>query len=94
MGYIIAFSQLLLFIVFIITLKCELSKNYTDSVLAVSARTLIMCLSSILFFILNEYSQPPNIWLTVVSVPLLLIAAYIVLYKVLPKMKEDSTILT
>ena len=47
MDFVIAFSQLLLAVIFMLTLKCELSKECSDSILYVCIRTFIMCSSVI-----------------------------------------------
>ena len=54
MDFVIAFSQLLLAVIFLFTLKCELSKECSDSVLYVCVRAFIMCSSAIAFFLLFE----------------------------------------
>ena len=54
MDFVIAFSQLFLAVIFMFTLKCELSKECSDSILYVCARTFIMCSSAISFFLLFE----------------------------------------
>ena len=54
MDFVIAFSQLLLAVIFMFTLKCELSKECSDSIPYVCIRTFIMCSSSISFFLLFE----------------------------------------
>lgn len=54
MDFVIAFSQLLLAVIFLFTLKCELSKECSDSILYVCVRTFIMCSSAISFFLLFE----------------------------------------
>ena len=54
MDFVIAFSQLLLAVIFMFTLKCELSKECSDSILYVCIRTFIMCSSAISFFLLFE----------------------------------------
>ena len=54
MDFVIAFSQLLLAVIFLFTLKCELSKECSDSILYVCIRTFIMCSSAISFFLLFE----------------------------------------
>ena len=54
MDFVIAFSQLLLAVIFLFTLKCELSKECSDSILYVCIRTFIMCSSDISFFLLFE----------------------------------------
>ena len=54
MDFVIAFSQLLLAVIFMFTLKCELSKECSDSILYVCVRTFIMCSSAISFFLLFE----------------------------------------
>ena len=54
MDFIIAFSQVILAIIFLFTLRCELSKNCSDSIPYVCARAFIMCSSAISFFLLFE----------------------------------------
>ena len=54
MDFIIAFSQIVLTMIFLFTLKCELSKECSDSILYVCIRTFIMCSSAISFFLLFE----------------------------------------
>ena len=54
MDFVIAFSQLFLAVIFMFTLKCELSKECSDSILYVCVRTFIMCSSTISFFLLFE----------------------------------------
>ena len=54
MDFIIAFSQIILAIIFLFTLRCEVSKDCSDSVLYVCIRTFIMCSSAITFFLLFE----------------------------------------
>lgn len=54
MDIVIAFSQLLLAVIFLFTLKCELSKECSDSILYVCVRTFIMCSATISFFLLFE----------------------------------------
>ena len=54
MDFVIALSQLLLAVIFLFTLKCELSKECSDSILYVCVRTFIMCSSAISFFLLFE----------------------------------------
>ena len=79
MEYIIAFSQFILFVIFFFTLKCELSKQYSDSFIFVFVRTLIMCSSAIAFFLLFEKTYHNIIFLSVVSVPTLSGILYITL---------------
>ena len=88
MEYIIAFSQLVLFVIFFFTLKCELSKEYSDSFLFVSVRAFIMCASAIVFFLLFEKTYHNIAFLSVVFVPTLSGILYITLELVSPsKMK-------
>lgn len=54
MDFIIAFSQIVLAMIFLFTLRCEVSKDCSDSVLYVCIRTFIMCSSAISFFLLFE----------------------------------------
>jgi len=54
MGFIIAFYQIVLAIIFLFTLRCEVSKHCSDSILYVCIRTFIMCSSAISFFLLFE----------------------------------------
>ena len=79
MEYIIAFSQLVLFTLFLFTLKCELSKRYSDSIVFVSLRTFIMCASAIAFFLLFEKTYHNITFLSVVFVPTLSGILYITL---------------
>ena len=88
MEYIITFSQLVLFVIFFFTLKCGLSKQYSDSFIFVSVRTLIMCSSAIAFFLLFEKTYHNIIFLSVVFVPTLSGILYITLEVISPsKMK-------
>jgi hypothetical protein len=93
MEYIIAFSQLILFVIFFFTLKCELSKQYSDSFIFVSVRTLIMCSSAIAFFLLFEKTYHNIIFLSTVFVPILSGILYITLELISPSStrckKED-----
>ena len=93
MEYIIAFSQLILFVIFFFTLKCELSKQYSDSFISVSVRTLIMCSSAIAFFLLFEKTYHNITFLSVVFVPTLSGILYITLELMSPSKvkckKED-----
>ena len=79
MEYIIAFSQLVLFTLFLFTLKCELSKRYSDSIVFVSLRTFIMCASAIIFFMLFESKYHNLLSLTLLLVPTLLGTVYTIL---------------
>ena len=79
MEYIIAFSQLILFVIFFFTLKCELSKEYSDSFMLVSVRAFIMCASAIAFFLLFEKTYHNITFLSVLSVPILSGILYITL---------------
>ena len=79
MEYIIAFSQLILFVIFFFTLKCELSKQYSDSFVFVSVRAFIMCASAIAFFLLFEKTYHNIAFLSVVFVPTLSGILYITL---------------
>lgn len=76
MEYIIAFSQLILFVIFFFTLKCELSKEYSDSFIFVSVRTLIMCSSAIAFFLLFESKYHNLISLALVFFPIVVCSLY------------------
>jgi len=88
MEYIIAFSQLILFVIFFFTLKCELSKEYSDSFIFVSVRAFIMCASAIAFFLLFEKTYHNITFLSVVFVPILSGILYITLELMSPsKMK-------
>ena len=71
MDFVIAFSQLLLAVIFLFTLKCELSKECSDSILYVCIRTFIMCSSAISFFLLfeTEYHNLSFI-IIIVSIPI------------------------
>lgn len=70
MDFFIAFSQFLLVIIFLFTLKCELSKECSDSILYVCARTFIMCSSAISFFLLFEPKYHNLSFITIVSIPI------------------------
>ena len=93
MEYIIAFSQLILFVIFFFTLKCELSKEHSDSFVFVSVRAFIMCASAIAFFLLFEKTYYNIIFLSVVFVPTLSGILYITLELMSPSKvkckKED-----
>ena len=93
MEYIIAFSQLILFVIFFFTLKCELSKEHSDSFIFVSARAFIMCASAIAFFLLFEKTYHNITFLSVVFVPTLSGILYITLELMSPSKvkckKED-----
>ena len=52
MDFVIAFSQLFLAVIFMFTLKCELSKECSDSIPYVCIRAFIMCSSAIAFFLI------------------------------------------
>ena len=54
MDFIIAFSQMVLAIIFLFTLRCEVSKDCSDSIPYVCIRAFIMCSSAIAFFLLFE----------------------------------------
>ena len=54
MDFIIAFSQIILAMIFLFTLRCEVSKDCSDSIPYVCIRTFIMCSSAISFFLLFE----------------------------------------
>lgn len=54
MDFIIAFSQIILAIIFLFTLRCEISKDCSDSIPYVCIRAFIMCSSAIAFFLLFE----------------------------------------
>lgn len=54
MDFIIAFYQIVLALIFLFTLRCEVSKYCSDSFLYVCIRTFIMCSSAISFFLLFE----------------------------------------
>lgn len=84
MDYIIALSQLILFAVFVFTLKCELSKNYSDSVVFVSIRTFIMCSSAITFFMLFEHKYQNVAFLALVFIPVISGLLYTTLEKISP----------
>ena len=93
MEYIIAFSQLILFVIFFFTLKCELSKEHSDSFIFVSVRAFIMCASAITFFLLFEKTYHNITFLSVVFVPTLSGILYITLELMSPSKvkckKED-----
>lgn len=63
MDFIIAFIQLSLFVVFLFTLKCEVSKKHSDAILLVSIRTFVMCASSVLFFMLFDIKYHNSMFL-------------------------------
>ena len=84
MEYIIAFSQLILFVIFFFTLKCELSKEHSDSFVFVSVRAFIMCASAIAFFLLFEKTYHNITFLSVVFVPTLSGILYITLELISP----------
>lgn len=90
MEYIIALSQLLLFIIFSYTLKCEVSKEYSDSLIPVSIRTFIMCTTAILFFVLFEKQYQTSLIFSLIFIPITSVLAYLVLNKVLPRMKIED----
>ena len=87
MECIIALTQLILVIVFSYTLRCELSKHYSDKILAVSIRTLIMCISAVVFFMLFEKQYQNNVFVLSVFITFSTTLAYVVLNKILPRMK-------
>ena len=93
MEYIIAFSQLILFVIFFFTLKCEMSKHCSNSFLFVSVRAFIMCASAIAFFLLFEKTYLNINFLSVVFVPTLSGILYITLEVISPSntkcKKED-----
>lgn len=70
MDFVIAFSQLLLAVVFLFTLKCELSKECSDSILYVCIRTFIMCSSAISFFLLFEPKYHNLSFIIIVFIPI------------------------
>ena len=84
MEYIIAFSQLILFVIFFFTLKCEMSKHCSDSFLFVSVRAFIMCASAIAFFLLFEKTYHNITFLSIVFVPTLSGILYITLELISP----------
>lgn len=84
MEYIIAFSQLILFVIFFFTLKCELSKEHSDSFIFVSVRAFIMCASAIAFFLLFEKTYHNITFLSTVFVPTLSGILYITLELISP----------
>ena len=93
MEYTIAFSQLILFVIFFFTLKCEMSKYCSDSFLFVSVRAFIMCASAIAFFLLFEKTYHNIAFLSTVFVPILSGILYITLEVISPSntkcKKED-----
>ena len=70
MDFVIAFSQLILVVIFLFTLKCELSKKCSDSILYVCIRTFIMCSSTISFFLLFETEYHNLSFIIIVSIPI------------------------
>ena len=70
MDFVIAFSQLFLAVIFMFTLKCELSKKCSDSILYVCIRTFIMCSSTISFFLLFETEYHNLSFIIIVSIPI------------------------
>ena len=70
MDFVIAFSQLLLAVIFLFTLKCELSKECSDSILYVCIRTFIMCSSAISFFLLFEPKYHNLSFIIIVFIPI------------------------
>ena len=70
MDFVIAFSQLLLAVIFMFTLKCELSKECYDSILYVCIRTFIMCSSAISFFLLFEPKYHNLSFIIIVFIPI------------------------
>ena len=54
MYFIIAFYQIVLAIIFLFALRCEISKDCSDSIPYVCIRAFIMCSSAISFFLLFE----------------------------------------
>ena len=70
MDFVIAFSQLLLAVIFMFTLKCELSKECSDSILYVCIRTFIMCSSAISFFLLFEPKYHNLSFIIIVFIPI------------------------
>ena len=70
MDFVIAFSQLLLAVIFMFTLKCELSKKCSDSILYVCIRTFIMCSSAISFFLLFEPKHHNLSFIIIVFIPI------------------------
>jgi hypothetical protein len=90
MQYFIILSQLILLIIFLLTLKCEVSKHCSDSWIFVSIRTLIMCVTSIVFCLLFESNH-----LSVTSVSLGIIATvvgafYVLLETIYPSRNENN----
>ena len=71
MDFVIAFSQLLLAVIFLFTLKCELSKECSDSILYVCVRTFIMCSSAISFFLLFEPKYHNISFILVAFIPII-----------------------
>ena len=93
MEYFIILSQIILLAIFTFTLKCELSKEYSDSFVFVSVRAFIMCASAIAFFLLFEKTYHNITFLSVVFVPTLSGILYITLELMSPSKvkckKED-----
>lgn len=71
MDFVITFSQLLLAVIFLFTLKCELSKECSDSILYVCVRTFIMCSSTISFFLLFEPKYHNISFILVTFIPII-----------------------
>ena len=70
MDFVIAFSQLFLALIFMFTLKCELSKKCSDSILYVCIRTFIMCSSTISFFLLFETEYHNLSFIVIAFIPI------------------------
>lgn len=86
MENIITFSQMILFVLFLFTLKCELSKLCSDSFVFVSIRTFIMCTSAIAFFMLFENKYHNFTFLAVVFIPIVSGLLYTALETLSPSM--------
>ena len=70
MDFIIAFSQIILAMIFLFTLRCEVSKDCSDSIPYVCIRTFIMCSSAISFFLLFEPKYHNISFFIVTTVPI------------------------
>ena len=79
MEYIISLFQFTLFILFLVTLKCELSKHYSDSIVFVSIRTFVMCTSTITFFMLFDNKYHNLLFVSLVFVPIILGLLYTII---------------
>ena len=76
MDFIIAFSQIILAIIFLFTLRCEVSKDCSDSVLYVCVRAFIMCSSAIAFFLLFEPKYHNISFFIIAAIPIVVGVIY------------------